>query len=109
MKKGALLAVISSPEVDQQLVQAKADLATAQSNAGFAETTANRYQDLLKSDAVSKQDTENFTTQSNSSVTTVKSAQANVQRLEALTSFEKGLRSIQRHHHLARHRCWPVD
>ena len=89
VKKGALLAVISSPEVDQQLVQARADLATAQSNAGFAESTANRYQDLLKSDAVSKQDTENFTTQFKSSVTTVKSAQANVQRLEALTSFER--------------------
>lgn len=89
VKKGALLAVISSPEVDQQLLQAKADLATAQSNAGFAASTATRYQDLLKSDAVSRQETENFTTQSASSVTAVKSAQANVQRLEALTSFER--------------------
>lgn len=89
VKKGALLAVISSPEVDQQLAQARADLATAQSNASFAASTANRYQELLKSDAVSKQDTENFTTQSNSSVTAVKSAQANVQRLQALTSFER--------------------
>ena len=87
--KGALLAVISSPEVDQQLLQARADLATAQSNAGYAQSNAKRYQDLLQSDAVTRQDTENFTTQAASSNTAVKSAQANVQRLEALTSFEK--------------------
>ena len=87
--KGALLATISSPEVDQQLLQAKADLATAEANRGYAQSNAKRYQDLLQSDAVTKQDTENFTTQAASSDTTVKSAQANVQRLEALTSFEK--------------------
>ena len=89
VRKGALLATISSPEVDQQLLQARADLATAESNAGFAKTNAKRYQDLLQSDAVSAQDTENFTTQAQSTSTGVKSALANVQRLEALTSFEK--------------------
>ena len=89
VKKGALLATISSPEVDQQLAQAKANLATAETNAGFAATTANRYQTLLQSDAVSRQDTENFTTQSNSSVTAVQAAKASVQQYEALTSFEK--------------------
>ncbi len=89
VRKGALLATISSPEVDQQLLQARADLATAQSNANYAQTNAKRYQDLLQSDAVTRQDTENFTTQANSSNTAVKSALANVQRLEALTSFEK--------------------
>ena len=89
VKKGALLAIIASPEVDQQLSQARADLATAESNRGYAQTNAKRYQDLLQSDAVTKQDTDNFTTQAASSDTTVKSAQANVQRLEALTSFEK--------------------
>src|SRR5487761_2313341 len=47
VKKGDLLAVIETPEVDQQLVQAKADLATAQSNAALAKTTADRYQDLM--------------------------------------------------------------
>lgn len=89
VRKGTLLASIASPEVDQQLLQARADLATAQSNASFAQTNAKRYQDLLQSDAVSRQDTENFTTQAASSNTAVKSALANVQRLEALTSFEK--------------------
>jgi RND family efflux transporter MFP subunit len=89
VRKGQLLAVISSPEVDQQLLQARADLATAESNSGYAKTTAKRYQDLLGQDAVSRQDTENFTTQAQSSNTTVKSQLANVQRLEQLTSFEK--------------------
>ena len=87
--KGQLLAVISSPEVDQQLLQARADLATAEANAGFAKNTAKRYQDLLNQDAVSRQDTENFTTQAQSSNTTVKSQLANMQRLEELQSFEK--------------------
>ena len=89
VRKRQLLAVISSPEVDQQLLQAKADLATAESNAGYAKTTAKRYQDLLQSDAVSRQDTENFTTQAQSSNAAVKAQLANVQRLEELQSFEK--------------------
>jgi RND family efflux transporter MFP subunit len=89
VRKGQLLAAISSPEVDQQLLQARADLATAESNASYAKSTAKRYQGLLGQDAVTQQDTENFTTQAQSSNTTVKSQLANVQRLEQLTSFEK--------------------
>ncbi|HEX6774152.1 MAG TPA: efflux RND transporter periplasmic adaptor subunit [Acidobacteriaceae bacterium] len=89
VRKGQLLAVISSPEVDQQLLQARADLATAESNAGYAKSTAQRYNELLGQDAVSRQDTENFATQAQSSNTTVKSQLANVQRLEELQSFEK--------------------
>jgi RND family efflux transporter MFP subunit len=89
VKKGQLLAVIESPEVDQQLAQAKADLATAQANAGNAKLQATRYQDLLKNNAVSQQDTDNFTTQAASTNTQVTSAIANVQRLEQLTGFEK--------------------
>jgi len=89
VKKGELLATIASPEVDQQLAQARADLATAQSNAGYAKQQASRYTDLLASNAVAKQDTENFVTQAASSNTQVKSAEANVQRLEELTGFEK--------------------
>jgi RND family efflux transporter MFP subunit len=89
VRKGQLLAMISSPEVDQQLLQARADLATAESNANYAKSTAKRYQGLLGQDAVTQQDTENFTTQAQSGNTTVKSQLANVQRLEQLTSFEK--------------------
>jgi RND family efflux transporter MFP subunit len=89
VKKGELLATIASPEVDQQLAQAKADLSTAESNAGYAKQQASRYTELLANNAVAKQDTENFVTQAASSNTLVKSAQANVQRLEELTGFEK--------------------
>jgi len=89
VQKGQLLAEIESPEVDQQLAQARADLLTADANAKYAQTTSSRYQDLLKTNAVSQQDTENFTTQASATSTQVKSAQANVQRLEQLVSFEK--------------------
>jgi RND family efflux transporter MFP subunit len=89
VEQGQLLAVIESPEVDQQLMQAKADLATAQANAGNAQIQSKRYQALLKSNAVSKQDTDTFTTQAASTSTAVKSAFANVQRLEQLVGFEK--------------------
>jgi RND family efflux transporter MFP subunit len=87
--KGQLLAVIESPEVDQQLAQAKADLATAQANANNAAIQSARYKDLLRDNAVSKQDTDNFATQQASTSTQVKSAQANVQRLEQLVGFER--------------------
>lgn len=89
VKKGQLLAEIESPEVDQQLAQAKADLLTAQTNAKYAQTTSTRYRDLLKSNAVSQQDTENFNTQASATTTQVQSALANVQRLEQLVAFEK--------------------
>jgi RND family efflux transporter MFP subunit len=89
VRKGQLLAVIESPEVDQQLAQAKADLATATANAGYAKQQADRYTDLLKNNAVATQDTENFVTQQAATSTQVKSAQANVDRLEQLTGFEK--------------------
>jgi RND family efflux transporter MFP subunit len=87
--KGQLLAVIESPEVDQQLAQARADLATAQANAGYAATQANRYRELLGQDAVAKQDADNFATQQASTATQVRSALANVQRLEQLVAFEQ--------------------
>ena len=89
VKKGALLAEISTPELDQQLVQAEADLATAQATANNAHTQAERYQDLVKSDAVSKQDTETFVNQAASTSAAVRSAEANVQRLKELQGFEK--------------------
>src|ERR1700689_3268932 len=87
--KGQLLAVISTPEVDKQLLQARADLATAKATAGLAKINSSRYQGLLTQNAVSKQDTDTFVTQEASTTSTVDSAQANVQRLEQLQSFEK--------------------
>ena len=89
VKAGDLLAEIASPEVDQQLAQAQADLATAEATANNAHIQANRYQDLVKSNSVSQQDTDTFTNQANSTSAQVKSAQANVQRIKELTSFEK--------------------
>jgi RND family efflux transporter MFP subunit len=89
VKTGQLLAVIESPEVDQQLAQARADLATAEANAANAKIQAARYQGLLKDNGVSEFDTDTFTTQAASTGTQVKSALANVQRLEQLTGFEK--------------------
>jgi RND family efflux transporter MFP subunit len=89
VKKDELLAIIETPELDQQLDQAKADLATAESNAALAKITANRYQSLIGQNAVSQQDTDNATLQLQASNTQVNSAQANVRRLEELQSFER--------------------
>lgn len=89
VKKGALLADISTPELDQQVAQAQADLATAETNAGNARVQADRYKGLVKSDAVSRLDTDTFVTQAASTASAVKSAQANLDRLKQLQSFEK--------------------
>jgi RND family efflux transporter MFP subunit len=89
VREGQLMAIISSPEVDKQLLQAQADLVTAQANAGLAKTNSTRYQGLLTQNAVSKQDTDTFVSQEASTSSAVQSAQANVQRLQELQSFEK--------------------
>jgi len=89
VKKNALLAVIDTPEIDQQLQQAEGDLATAQANANNARIQADRYTDLVKSDAVSRQDTDTFVNLAAATAAAVKAAQANVQRLRELQSFER--------------------
>jgi RND family efflux transporter MFP subunit len=89
VKAGQLLAEIDSPEIDQQLQQARADLATAQANFNLAEVTATRYKDLLKSDSVAQQDVDNATGNYNARKTAVESAQANVKRLQDMQAFEK--------------------
>jgi RND family efflux transporter MFP subunit len=89
IKQGQLLAEIESPEVDQQLSQAQADLGTATANLHLSQITSDRFADLIKQDAVSQQDTDNATSDLASKSTAVKSAQANVDRLKQLVSFEK--------------------
>jgi RND family efflux transporter MFP subunit len=89
VKKGALLAEIATPEVDQQLAQAQDELVTAQANANNARIQAERYTGLVASNAVSRQDTDTFVNQAASTAAQVKSAQANVERLRQLQSFEK--------------------
>jgi RND family efflux transporter MFP subunit len=84
-----LLADIETPEVDQQLRQSRADLATAEANLNLSKITATRYADLLKSDSVSQQDADNAAGDFAAKQATVQSAQANVKRLEELQSFEK--------------------
>jgi RND family efflux transporter MFP subunit len=89
VKKGQLLAVIASPEVDQQLGQSRSNLETAQANLRLAEITKSRYLDLLKTHAVSQQDADNAVGTYNANKAIVDANQANVKQLEALQSFEK--------------------
>ena len=89
VKAGQLLAEIDTPEVNQQLRQALADLATAQANVHLAQITAERYAGLLKTDSVSKQDADNAESDYAAKKTIVQSAEANVKRLEDLQSFQK--------------------
>jgi RND family efflux transporter MFP subunit len=89
VKQGELLAEIDTPEVDQQLSQARADLGTAQANVNLASTTAARYQDLIKTDSVSKQEVDNAVGDFNAKKAIVQSAEANVKRLEDLESFKR--------------------
>jgi RND family efflux transporter MFP subunit len=89
VKKGQLLAVISSPEVDQQLQQAKSNLATAQANLELASITKDRYVGLKKTNAVSQQDVDNAMGSYNANKAIVEADEAGVQQYSALVSFEK--------------------
>jgi len=89
VQSGELLAEIDTPEVDAQLAQARADLVTAQANFRLAGSTAERYQGLLKSDSVSKQEVDNFTGDFAAKQAMVLSAEANVKRLQDLESFKR--------------------
>jgi RND family efflux transporter MFP subunit len=87
--KGELLAEIDTPEVDQQLSQARADLNTAQANANLSKITATRYRELIKTDGVSKQEVDNAVGDLEAKLATVNSSEANVRRLEDLESFKR--------------------
>jgi RND family efflux transporter MFP subunit len=87
VRAGQVLADIDTPEIDQQLEQARADLATAEANARLAQSTAERYRDLIKTDSVSKQDLDNANGNLEAKATAVTSAKANVRRLEQLHTF----------------------
>jgi RND family efflux transporter MFP subunit len=89
VKKGQLLAVIETPEVDQQLQQARSNLLTAQANLELASITKTRYQGLLKSNAVSQQDVDNAVGTYNANAAIVEADKAAVQQYSALVSFEK--------------------
>ena len=88
VKQGQLLAEIESPEVDQQLEQARADLGTAQANLRQAQITADRWRALLETDSVSQQETDQAVSALSAMKATVNSNAANVRRLEQLQAFE---------------------
>lgn len=87
--QGDLLAEIDTPEVDQQLLQARAELNTTRANLNLSSITAARYQDLLKTESVSKQDVDNANGDYAAKQAMVQSAEANVKRLEELESFKR--------------------
>jgi len=89
VKQGDLLAIIDTPELDKQLEQARADLASAKSNLALSKTTADRWQGLVKTRSVSQQSTDQAVDNLNATQATVDSYTANVRRLEDLVSFEK--------------------
>ena len=87
--QGQLLAEIDTPEIDQQLEQARADLKNAQANEQLAQITATRWQNLLKTNSVSKQETDQAVSDLAARQASVDSMTANAHRLEQLQSFEK--------------------
>ncbi len=89
VKKGQLIAEISTPELDQQEAQAKADVATAYADAQLAQLTAQRYHDLLPSKTISQQDADNQQYAANAKAAALVSAQANLKRLHALDVYKR--------------------
>jgi RND family efflux transporter MFP subunit len=89
VRKGQLMAEIETPEVDQQLQVAQADLKSAEANLDLANTTSTRYQNLLKTNSVSKQETDVAVSDAAAKKAAVDASMANVRRLEQLQSFEK--------------------
>lgn len=89
VKKGQLLAEIAAPEVDRQLEQARADLATTVANRELSQVTAKRYAGLLETDSVARQEADNAAGDFAAKSALVRSAHANVKRLEDLTSFQR--------------------
>ncbi len=89
VRKGQLMAEIETPEVDQQLQVAEADLKSAQANLDLANTTSQRYQNLLKTNSVSKQETDVAMSDAAAKKAAVDASMASVRRLQQLQSFEK--------------------
>src|SRR5271154_3020203 len=89
VKAGDVLAEIDTPDLDQQLMQARADLSVAEANAKLAQISAERWQSLASTDAVAKQDVDTRTFTWNANIAQVKSAQANVDHLAAEEGFKR--------------------
>jgi RND family efflux transporter MFP subunit len=89
VQQGQLMADIETPELDQQLQQAQADLRTSQANLDMAAITSKRWQNLLAKNAVSKQETDQAMSDLSARQSAVSASEANVRRLQQLQGFEK--------------------
>ncbi len=89
VKAGQLLAEIDAPELEQQLQQARADLATADANLRLAQVTADRYRELVKTDSVTQQDADNAVGAFEARKAALESARHNVDRLEQLQGYTR--------------------
>ena len=89
VRKGEQLAEIETPEIDQELEQAQADLATANANAVLARSTNERWKDLLRTESVSQQDADAKAGDAAAKQAAADSARANVTRLHYLESFKR--------------------
>ncbi len=88
VRRGQLMATIETPEVDQQLQVAQADLKASQANLNLANITSARYQNLLKSNSVSKQETDQAMGDAQAKEAAVEASMAGVRRLQQLQGFE---------------------
>ena len=89
VKAGQVIAEIEAPDLDQQLLQARADLASQQASARLSEATLNRRKTLVASNFVSAQEIDERTADLSNKKAAVNSGQANVERLEALAGYKK--------------------
>jgi RND family efflux transporter MFP subunit len=89
VKQGQLLGDIESPETDEQLQQVREQLSVAEANLKLAQITADRYKNLFQTDSVSKQDVDNAVQDAAAKTAALRSAQANVNRLQELVGYEK--------------------
>ena len=109
VKAGQLLAEIETPEIDDQLKQARADRATAEANYELAKVTATRWQELLKTDAVAKQATDQTVSDFHAREAMLQSARFNESPAGEARVVREGVRAVRRCHHRAQHRHRRAD
>lgn len=89
VKAGQLIAEIEAPDIEQQLLQAEADLASAEANAALASSTAKRWQSMLGRDSVSRQEVDEKAGDLAAKEALAKASRANVERLRTMKSFTR--------------------
>lgn len=89
VKKGQVLAEIDTPELDQEILQAQAQLAQARTEADFAKTTADRWQSLAQSNSVSSQEVAERVSDKNTKIAAMDALQANLNRLRTMQTYKR--------------------